>query len=164
MAFVLDSDVFLQAKNSHYGFDFCPGFWEWIGAEHTAGRLYSIEKVRDELLDADIAAWAAAQPPAFFVGVDQAAQDLMPRVSGWATGMTQYTEGARNDFFSKADYFLVAQALAHGYTVVTHETPQPRSTNRIMIPDACAGVGVPCTNIFRLLRESGARFVLDSNR
>jgi hypothetical protein len=27
MAYLLDSDVFIQAKNLHYGFDFCPGFW-----------------------------------------------------------------------------------------------------------------------------------------
>lgn len=24
MAYLLDSDVFIQAKNLHYGFDFCP--------------------------------------------------------------------------------------------------------------------------------------------
>ena len=27
MAYLLDSDVFIRAKNDHYGFDFCPGFW-----------------------------------------------------------------------------------------------------------------------------------------
>ncbi len=27
MAYLLDANVFIQAKNLHYGFDFCPGFW-----------------------------------------------------------------------------------------------------------------------------------------
>jgi Domain of unknown function (DUF4411) len=27
MAYLIDSDVFIQAKNMHYGFDFCPAFW-----------------------------------------------------------------------------------------------------------------------------------------
>ena len=27
MAYLLDSDVFIRAKNDHYGFDFCPAFW-----------------------------------------------------------------------------------------------------------------------------------------
>jgi hypothetical protein len=26
MAYLLDSNVFIQAKNLHYGFDFCPAF------------------------------------------------------------------------------------------------------------------------------------------
>ena len=30
MAYLLDSDVFIRAKNDHYGFDLCPGFWEWL--------------------------------------------------------------------------------------------------------------------------------------
>lgn len=27
MTYLLDSNVFIQAKNLHYGFDFCPAFW-----------------------------------------------------------------------------------------------------------------------------------------
>ena len=30
MAYFLDSDVFIRAKNLHYGFDFCPAFWDWL--------------------------------------------------------------------------------------------------------------------------------------
>ncbi len=28
--FLLDTNIFIQAKNLHYGFDFCPAFWEWL--------------------------------------------------------------------------------------------------------------------------------------
>lgn len=28
MAYLLDANVFIQAKNRHYGFDFCPAFWD----------------------------------------------------------------------------------------------------------------------------------------
>lgn len=60
MPYLLDSNIFIQAKNLHYGFDFCPAFWEWIGREHANGRVYSIEKVRDELIggDDEVAEWA----------------------------------------------------------------------------------------------------------
>ena len=27
MAYLLDANVLISAKNLHYGFDFCPGFW-----------------------------------------------------------------------------------------------------------------------------------------
>lgn len=34
MAYLLDSDVFIQARNLHYGFDFCPAFWDWLEWAH----------------------------------------------------------------------------------------------------------------------------------
>jgi len=27
MDYLVDTNVFIQAKNLHYGFDFCPAFW-----------------------------------------------------------------------------------------------------------------------------------------
>jgi len=30
MAYLLDADVFIRAKNLHYGLDFCPAFWDWL--------------------------------------------------------------------------------------------------------------------------------------
>ena len=30
MAYLLDANVFIAAKNLHYGFDFCPAFWDWL--------------------------------------------------------------------------------------------------------------------------------------
>ena len=31
MAYLLDANVFIEAKKRWYGFDFCPSFWEWLG-------------------------------------------------------------------------------------------------------------------------------------
>ena len=28
-SYLLDSNLFIQAKNHRYGFDFCPAFWDW---------------------------------------------------------------------------------------------------------------------------------------
>lgn len=30
MTYLLDANVFIQAKNLHYGPDFCPAFWQWL--------------------------------------------------------------------------------------------------------------------------------------
>jgi hypothetical protein len=49
MAYLLDANVFIQAKNLHYGFDFCPAFWDWLIASNAAGLVFSIEKVGDEI-------------------------------------------------------------------------------------------------------------------
>ena len=73
MAYLLDTDVFIQAKNLHYGFDFCPAFWAWIDAAHADGMVFSIEKVGDELKAGgdDLATWAT-QRPALFLKPDSA--------------------------------------------------------------------------------------------
>ena len=72
MAYLLDADVFIRAKNLHYGFDFCPAFWDWLIRQNQASEVYSIEKVGDELLagDDDLANWARNRDGDFFVPPD----------------------------------------------------------------------------------------------
>jgi hypothetical protein len=38
MAYLLDADVFIAAKNLHYGLDFCPAFWDWLTATNAAAQ------------------------------------------------------------------------------------------------------------------------------
>ncbi len=49
MTYLLDANVLIQAKNLHYGLDFCPAFWDWLVENNTAGRVFSIDKVADEI-------------------------------------------------------------------------------------------------------------------
>lgn len=30
MAYLLDTNVLIAAKNTYYGFDFCTAFWDWL--------------------------------------------------------------------------------------------------------------------------------------
>jgi hypothetical protein len=61
--FLLDANVFIQAKNLHYGFDFCPAFWDWLVTQSANGTVASIEKVSDELVGGgdELSDWANAQ-------------------------------------------------------------------------------------------------------
>ena len=43
MAYLLDTNVFIQAKNLHYGFGFCPAFWDWLIANNATQHVFSIE-------------------------------------------------------------------------------------------------------------------------
>lgn len=38
MAYLLDADVLIRAKNLHYGLDFCPAFWEWLVEKNDTGQ------------------------------------------------------------------------------------------------------------------------------
>ena len=164
MAYLLDANVFIQAKNLYYGLDFCPAFWDWLIAHNKAGRVFSIEKVGDEVEAGgdELATWAADRGAGFFVKPDAAMLPALGRVSAWAIGQ-HYEPAAVNTFLQIADYYLVAHALAHGHTVVTHEIAST-STKKIKIPDACIGLSIKCMTPFEMLRSERARFVLGSHK
>jgi hypothetical protein len=63
MMYLLDANVFIEAKNRYYGFELCPGFWDWLEVAHDGDVVVSIEKVRDELDDGadELTAWAQAR-------------------------------------------------------------------------------------------------------
>lgn len=160
MAYLIDSDVFIQAKNFHYGFDFCPAFWEWVDHQHDADIVYSVERVKDELTAGgdELSTWAGDRGPEFFLPPDQETLPSLRTVASWANG-AGYEQSAVSIFLQAADYYLVSQAHAHGHVVVTHEVPSP-STRKLKIPDACIGVGVKCVTPFQMLRAERARFEL----
>ena len=158
--YLLDANIFIQAKNLHYGFDFCPAFWDWLILENARGKVASIEKVGDELLagDDDLSEWARRRGRSFFLPPDDAVVPALSRVSGWATAQA-YDSAAINLFLQVADYWLIAHALARGWTVVTHEVPSD-SVRKIKIPNACIGLGIDFIGPYDMLRRERARFVL----
>ena len=164
MAYLLDANVFIQAKNLHYGLDFCPAFWEWLIASNAAEEVFSTEKVGDEILaGADqLADWASHRGPDFFLKPDTQLLAALSTVSTWATTQ-KYEPAAINTFLQVADYYLVAHALAHGHTVVTHEIAS-NSVKKIKIPDACIGLGIKCMTPYEMLRTERARFILEPKK
>ena len=163
MPYLLDADVFIRAKNLHYGFDFCPAFWDWLIAGNDAGRVFSIEKGGDEIqaVADDLSEWAGARGDGFFLRPDAAVFPALATVSTWAN-TKGYEAAAVSTFLQVADYYLVAQAQAGEHTVVTHEVPSA-STRKIKIPDACIGLGIKCMTPYEMLRRERARFVLGAH-
>lgn len=160
MAYLLDSNVFITAKDQYYGFDFCPAFWHWIQAGHDAGVVLSVQKVGEELTSGndELAEWASQMGPTFFRAVTPTDMLSLDAVVGWVSARG-YPESAIADFVQQADCYLVAQARAGGDTVVTLEN-RVQSRQKIKVPNVCAGVGVACMNTFDMLRLEQPRFVL----
>lgn len=160
MSYLLDANVFIQAKRLHYGLDFCPAFWDWLIQQNENERVYSIEKVANELASGgdDLSDWAAERGQEFFLSPDEKVLGTLPTVSQWA--ITQrYEPAAVNTFFQVADYYLIAEALACGHIVVTHEVASD-GLKRIKIPNVCIGLEIKCMTPFEMLRKERARFVL----
>jgi len=160
MPYLLDADVFIRAKNLHYGLDFCPAFWEWLIQSNADGTVFSVEKVGDEVqaVADELSEWAGARGEEFFLPPDEASFPSLAAVSTWATGQ-RYEASAISTFLQVADYYLIAQAHAGKHTVVTHEVPSA-TTRKIKIPDACIGLGIKCMTPYEMLRRERARFVL----
>ncbi len=128
--------------------------------ENAGGRLFSIEKVGDEIhaVADDLSDWAEERSSGFFLRPDASIFPALAKVSTWSTSQ-HYKPAAVDAFMQVADYYLVAHALAGGHAVVTHEIPSG-SSRKIKIPDACIGLDIKCMTPFEMLRKERARFVL----
>ncbi|MYD91595.1 MAG: DUF4411 family protein [Caldilineaceae bacterium SB0662_bin_9] len=65
--YLVDSDVFITAKNLYYAFDICPGFWKSVVHHHRASRVFSIDRVHSDLLAGykteDLVRWVRNEVP-----------------------------------------------------------------------------------------------------
>lgn len=161
--FLIDTNVFIEAKNRYYGFDISPGFWDWLEQAHRRKLVCSIDAVYNELTAGgdDLSVWAQNHRY-FFHSIDGHTVSHFTRLTGWANSQS-FTQAALQRFTgTDADYLLVAYAAAHDLTVVTHEHSNPMSRKRVLIPDACEAMGVKVCTTFEMLREDGMQMVLRS--
>jgi hypothetical protein len=159
--YLIDANVFIQAKNFHYRFGFCQAFWQWLFEGHDAGLIFSIAKVRQELNDGNdddpVKQWANQLPDTFFIADthDNKVMQAYGQVMQWNVGNDHYRQQAKDEFarFDKADAFLIAAAKAHGFTIVTHELGRPESKRRVLIPDAADAFNIKSIMIYDLLSQ-----------
>lgn len=164
MTYLLDANVFIEAKRLHYGFDFCPAFWDWLVEQNSLAKVFSIERVGTEIATGtdDLSVWADARGASFFLPPDTSMLASFAQISTWVMGQS-YTAGAIDQFLQAADSYLVSHAHAHAMTVVTREKPES-SKKVVKIPNACTALGVPVLTPFEMLRRERARFVLGKDR
>lgn len=162
MTYLLDANVFIQAKNLHYGLDFCPAFWQWLINSNADGHVFSIDKVKDEINagNDELKDWVRDHGNKLFLKTDESVYPLFSKVSAWIEE-TKYGQAAINTFLKGADFFLIAHALAHQHIVVTLEGwAAGDSLKRIKIPNVCIGLGLRWMTPYKMLSEAKARFML----
>ena len=160
MTYLLDANVFIQAKNLHYGLDFCPAFWNWLIEKNAEGLVFSIDKVADEIAAGadELTFWMQEQDDGLFRLTHPLVVAEFGKVSTWVMGQG-YEPAAINTFLQVADFYLIAHALAEKHVVVTHEVPA-NSIKRVKIPNVFAGLGLRFMTPYEMLRREQARFVL----
>ena len=162
MAYLLDTSVFVTAKDQYYRLQVCPGFWEWLELGNDQGIVYSVVSVLDELQNRkdELANWAARLGKRMFLSPDSSVKDAHSTIREWAQQKNQYHSKAVDKFLKSADSFLVAHAKAHGHALVTLEKSAKKAQKRIAIPDACTAASIDWCTTFDMLEREGARFVL----
>jgi hypothetical protein len=162
--YVLDANVFIQAHQTYYGFDTCPGFWLALCRQYEARRVSSIDKIRTELLAGGdrLSDWVKdTAPPGFFKKTaDRNVADAFRDLVNWVQNETRFTEAAKTEFASVADGWIIAYAKANGLTVVTHEEYAPAARKKVLMPNLCVQFKVDYCNTFEMLRELKVQFVL----
>lgn len=161
--YLIDTNVFISAKDSHYGFDFCPAFWDWLIVANIQGRVFSIDQVRRELLkgDDELADWAKHDGKQLFLKPYPGVFTSATTVGDWVNEQP-FDDAACTIFLDSADFWLISHALDRDYSVVTHEIGS-NSLKRVKIPNVCDGVGVSSLTPFEMLRQSQVQFVLENS-
>jgi hypothetical protein len=165
--YLLDANVFIQAKDQYYSFELCPGFWSSLIDQHSKNRIFSIDKIRDEIKgDPSLGKWILEDaPPEFFKKTkDIAVVKALGELNIWVNSSPQFTAAAKAEFADSADGWLVAYAKVNGHVVVTHEVYQPEARNRVKIPNVCRQFGVINVNTFEMLTALGVKFIRSTKR
>jgi hypothetical protein len=162
--YVIDSNVFIEAKKRYYAFGICPGFWDSLLWHHAAGTVWSVDRVRTELIAQtdELATWVKETVPkdAFCSTNDQAVVTAYGEAVTWVHDQHFYLPRAETEFsaVNAADPWVIAYAKAKDMTLVTDELLNPARTKRVPIPNVCVGLHVPYMNSFQMLAALGAEF------
>jgi hypothetical protein len=164
MPYVIDTNVFIEAKRRYYAFDLCPGFWNALCWQHGTGSVRSIDRVFKEVEDGadDLADWVRNVMPATCfdsTDTDDVAGAYAEAIA-WVMGNANFTAAAKAEFadLNRADAWLIAYAKAKGDILVTHEELRPDARAKVPIPNVCNALGVQYSNTFEMLRALETRF------
>lgn len=155
--FLLDSNFFIEAYRVSYPFDVVPTFWIKVKELAEQGKIISIDKVKKELLlnKDELSQWIVEMLPESFFKDTATVIPNYALLTNWVfSKSSQYTQAAISEFLGadEADAWLIAYAMTFGNQIVTHETSNPNSKKRVMLPDAATPHGVYCIKTIDLFR------------
>ena len=160
-SFVLDANIFIEAHRRYYAQDLCPGFWECLTYHCHERRVFSIDRVRDEVLISQdqLSEWVKQAPDNLFVSsAEKSVIDAFTEMMNWVQGNSQFRPEAKEEFARAADGWVVAYARVHDAVVVTHEVFNADVRKRVPIPNVCRQFDVAYRDTFAMLRELEVRF------
>lgn len=166
MKYLIDSNCFIEPKNTMCPLDVAISFWSKIKSLIDQQDIFVLDKVVTELgeIEDGLKNWihSSIDRSQILKFENECSILQFKSVSLWASGNSQYTKSAKDKFLdaSRADVFLVSYAATFPseWTVVTQEKPAPNKQSEIKLPDACAHFGIHCVSLLDMFREMGETY------
>ena len=158
--YILDANIFIEAKNRYYAFNLCPGFWDSLLHHKTMGNLESIDRVRKELLECkdNLATWSKKAACLFSSTNSELVRTAYRDIIQWVQSQERFFDAAKSRFADDPDAWVIAYAKANNVVVATEEKSAPKSRKVVKIPDVCKHFNVKCTDTFDMLQKLGVVF------
>lgn len=160
--YLIDSNIFIEAKNRYYAFDLAPSFWNFLDKAFLGPDVRSIDPVYKELTkqNDELADWIKARKSAAtFLDISDAdTQSVYASIANTLSASTQYNSPGVANFLSGADPWLAAKAKVLGATLVTHELYIPDAKRKVPLGNICHDEGIPMINTFQFLRARNVSF------
>ena len=159
--YLLDTNVFIEAKNRYYDLDFCPAFWDCLRQLHNKAKVFSIDKVKDEIEigDDDLSIWIKKLNKSFFIITDADAAKQFGKINDWLY-QENYETAATQSFIQDADYYLIARALTNTETIIVTQEIANEGKKKVKIPNICIGLGIKYLSTFQMLKKEKTKFIL----
>ncbi|MEJ3975705.1 MULTISPECIES: DUF4411 family protein [Providencia] len=158
--FLIDTNVFINSKNFYYNFGYCKIFWDLLLELHKKNIVYSINSVKNEINSGndEIVDWINDEVPNTFFSPEFSSPAWGVNYStlmNWANSkICGFTDKAKMDFAdqTKADAFLIAEAMTSGNSIITFESFDPNNPKkRVLIPNAARAHGVRTLTLYEFL-------------
>lgn len=149
--YLLDTNVFVEAKRHYCGFSSYKNFLKWIDHMNSSKIIFSVKKVLEEINSykgEDYLSKWAKKHSSIFLDINPTILEKTMSVVEWAR-RDGYEKSAIDEFTKCADCYLVGHAIVMKSTVVTQELGGQRSS--VKIPDACEKFGVNFMNVDKLV-------------
>ena len=161
MAYLLDIGVFIQAQNLHYNMEFCPAFWEWLEIANGNHNLFTTDKVYYSLTknEQDLKDWFFKMKNSMVKTTTTPFIYERNKISELFRSGT-YLKEAENFFMNSDNFSLVALAMAHKYTIVTHDEKNKYIRAIVNLPYICELLSINCITPFDMLKKENPKFVL----
>ncbi len=165
MAYILDTNTLITAKNLYYAYDLVPSFWSYMLQEFQKSNVKTIDAVEREIMQGhdDLAVWfqenviggIAGNGEKYILPVreNESVLHCYRNVADLVIMNSQYKDEYKKSFLSVADPWLIAAAKAGEHTVVTLEVLPAANTTKVKIPDICRQMGVRFMHLFDMMRE-----------
>ncbi len=158
--YILDANIFIEAKRRYYAFNLCPGFWDSLLHHNSVGNLESIDRVRKELSEGDdLDAWKKKASGLFASTENKVVLSAYSDIIQWVQSQERFNDATKSVFASGVDAWVIAYAKANNAIVVTHEVAAPKSRKDVKIPDVCDHFNIKCKNTFDMLQKLGIVFI-----